>query len=77
QGANGEILLCGTTLIYWKTADKSHPEPSEDLSEKPVGDLDDAKFQNKIPALFLSFEDPNHSNNPCLDQLGFVGRETW
>ncbi|KAJ3879913.1 hypothetical protein F5051DRAFT_293904, partial [Lentinula edodes] len=77
QGANGEILLCGTTLIYWKTADKSHPEPSEDLSEKPVGGLDDAKFQNKIPALFLSFEDPNHSNNPCLDQLGFVGREIW
>lgn len=34
-------------------------------------------FQNTTPALFLSFEDATHSNNPCLDQLGFVGREIW
>ncbi|KAH9849761.1 galactose mutarotase-like protein [Lenzites betulinus] len=78
KGASAEILFYGATVISWKSANSTNPEPIERLFVSGKAALDGSKpVRGGIPVVFPAFGAPTHPDHVRLPQHGFARNNVW
>jgi len=78
KGSSVELLLYGATVISWKAATITSPEPTERLFVSSKAALDGSKpVRGGIPVVFPCFGAPTHPDHSRLAQHGFARSEVW
>ncbi|KAI0825135.1 galactose mutarotase-like protein [Trametes gibbosa] len=78
QGASAEILLYGATVISWRSASPTVPQPAERLFVSSKAVLDGSKpVRGGIPLVFPAFGAPTHPDHIRLPQHGFARNSVW